>query len=86
MWGFQAEKSTVALHKHHPELKTVWGDLEANIKVVKPLESQQPANIKLTLLPFQRESLHWMKKQEEGVWKGGMLAVRYQNLSLCLCY
>ncbi|KAE9394295.1 hypothetical protein BT96DRAFT_998675 [Gymnopus androsaceus JB14] len=69
-----AEKSTIALHKHHPELKSVWGDLEANIKVVKPAESQQPANIKLTLLPFQRESLHWMKKQEEGVWKGGMLA------------
>ncbi|KAE9403419.1 hypothetical protein BT96DRAFT_990278 [Gymnopus androsaceus JB14] len=70
MWYFQAEKSTIALHKHHPELKSVWGDLEANIKVVKPAESQQPANIKLTLLPFQRESLHWMKKQEEGVWKG----------------
>ena len=31
-------------------------------------------SLKLTLLPFQKESLHWMKKQEEGPWKGGMLA------------
>lgn len=30
--------------------------------------------LKLTLLPFQKESLFWMRKQEEGVWKGGMLA------------
>jgi DNA repair protein RAD16 len=25
-------------------------------------------------LPFQKESLYWMRKQEEGPWKGGMLA------------
>lgn len=54
----------------------MWGDLKVKIQVVKPAECQQPAGIKLTLLPFQRESLHWMKKQEEGPWKGGMLAVR----------
>ncbi|KAJ4472016.1 SNF2 family N-terminal domain-containing protein [Lentinula aciculospora] len=69
-----AEKTTISLHRHHPELKSVWGDLQAKIQVIKPAESQQPAGIKLTLLPFQRESLHWMKKQEEGPWKGGMLA------------
>lgn len=33
-----------------------------------------PPGLKLTLLPFQRESLYWMKEQEKGVWKGGMLA------------
>ncbi|KAJ3969416.1 SNF2 family N-terminal domain-containing protein [Lentinula raphanica] len=69
-----AERSTIALHEHHPELQTVWGDLKANIQIIKPVESQQPPGIKLTLLPFQRESLHWMKKQEDGPWKGGMLA------------
>jgi DNA repair protein RAD16 len=26
------------------------------------------------LLPFQLESMTWMRKQEEGVWHGGMLA------------
>ncbi|KAJ4000578.1 SNF2 family N-terminal domain-containing protein [Lentinula boryana] len=69
-----AERTTIALHKHHPELIDVWGDLKANIQIIKTVESQQPAGIKLTLLPFQRESLHWMRKQEEGPWKGGMLA------------
>ncbi|KAF7330865.1 ATP-dependent helicase rhp16 [Mycena venus] len=69
-----AEKSTIALHKHHPELRDVWGDLAANIPVVVPSKADQPANLKLTLLPFQRESLFWMKKQEAGIWRGGMLA------------
>ncbi|KAF8211650.1 SNF2 family N-terminal domain-containing protein [Mycena galopus ATCC 62051] len=69
-----AEKSTIALHKHHPELRDVWGDLAANIPVVVPTKAAQPANLKLTLLPFQQESLFWMKKQEAGIWNGGMLA------------
>ncbi|KAJ7163829.1 SNF2 family N-terminal domain-containing protein [Mycena crocata] len=69
-----AEKSTIALRKHHPELKDVWGDLAANIPIVVPTKADQPANLKLTLLPFQRESLFWMKKQEAGIWNGGMLA------------
>ncbi|KAK7061245.1 ATP-dependent helicase rhp16 [Favolaschia claudopus] len=69
-----AEKSTIALHKHHPELRDVWGDLAASIPVVVPTKADQPANLKLTLLPFQRESLFWMKKQEAGIWNGGMLA------------
>ena len=41
----------------------------------------QPENMKLTLLPFQRESLSWMQKQEQGLWHGGILAVR---ISLCV--
>ncbi|KAJ7122932.1 SNF2 family N-terminal domain-containing protein [Mycena epipterygia] len=69
-----AEKSTIALRKHHPELKDVWGDLAANIPIVVPTQDDQPSNLKLTLLPFQRESLFWMKKQEAGIWNGGMLA------------
>ncbi|THU89973.1 hypothetical protein K435DRAFT_728656 [Dendrothele bispora CBS 962.96] len=69
-----AERTTLSLHKHHPELRDVWGDLEANIAVITPVKAEQPKNIKLTLLPFQLESLYWMKKQEQGVWKGGMLA------------
>ncbi|KAJ6516407.1 SNF2 family N-terminal domain-containing protein [Mycena sanguinolenta] len=69
-----AEKSTIALHKHHPELRDVWGDLAASIPIVVPTKADPPANLKLTLLPFQRESLFWMKKQETGIWHGGMLA------------
>ena len=60
---------------HHPELEDVWGDLETKVKPVKPEEAEQPEGLKVTLLPFQRESLHWMRKQEAGPWTGGMLAV-----------
>lgn len=70
----QFEKNKVALEEYHPELETVWGDLEADIAVVKPIQMPAPAGLKLSLLPFQRESLYWMKEQEKGVWKGGMLA------------
>ncbi|PBL01974.1 hypothetical protein ARMGADRAFT_1108065, partial [Armillaria gallica] len=69
-----AEKSTIALHYHHEELCNVWGNLEESIPVVVPIKADQPADIKLTLLPFQREGLYWMKQQEQGVWNGGMLA------------
>jgi DNA repair protein RAD16 len=84
----QAEKSTIALHKHHHELRDVWGDLAANIPIIAPTEAEQPANLKLTLLPFQRESLFWMKKQEAGIWNGGMLAVSFisvRRFALLMC-
>ncbi|KAF9551556.1 hypothetical protein CPC08DRAFT_647581 [Agrocybe pediades] len=69
-----AERTTLALQKHHPELRDVWGDLAKDIPVIEPKKADQPANLKLTLLPFQRESLYWMREQEKGVWHGGMLA------------
>jgi len=63
------------LHKHHPDLRDVWGDLAKDIPIIEPKKDDQPANLKLTLLPFQRESLYWMRQQEKGLWHGGMLAV-----------
>lgn len=65
---------TVALHRYHPELIDAWGDLEKRAPV-KLSKAEQPKSIKLTLLPFQLESLHWMQKQEAGIWHGGVLAV-----------
>ena len=56
-------------------MKDVWGDLERSITVVQPKKLDPPASLKVTLLPFQQESLYWMKEQEKGPWKGGMLAV-----------
>lgn len=53
----------------------MWGDLEDGIPIVVPQAAEQPTNLKLTLLPFQKESLFWMRKQEKGIWHGGMLAV-----------
>ncbi|CAA7259589.1 unnamed protein product [Cyclocybe aegerita] len=69
-----AEKTTVALHRNHPELRDVWGDLEKDIPIAEPKKAEQPKNLKVTLLPFQQESLYWMRNQEKGIWHGGMLA------------
>ena len=72
----QAEKATLALQRHHPELCDVWGDLERSIEVAVPKKAEQPSNLKVQLLPFQLESLSWFKEQEKSIWSGGMLAVR----------
>ncbi|KAH9950151.1 SNF2 family N-terminal domain-containing protein [Amylocystis lapponica] len=69
-----AEKSALALRKFHPELKDVWGDLKREIPIIVPVLAEQPAGLKATLLPFQRESLSWMRDQEKGIWRGGILA------------
>lgn|SRR6266850_999510 len=71
----QAEKSTIQLHKHHPELREAWGDLETNVGTVEPQKAEQPSGLRVTLLPFQQESLYWMRKQEFGQYAGGLLAV-----------
>ncbi|KZT20664.1 hypothetical protein NEOLEDRAFT_1227175 [Neolentinus lepideus HHB14362 ss-1] len=69
-----AEKTAVALSLFHPELKDAWGDFEKKVAVVRPEKAEQPANLKAQLLPFQLESLYWMRKQEKGQYAGGMLA------------
>ncbi|WVQ75250.1 hypothetical protein IAR50_004863 [Cryptococcus sp. DSM 104548] len=68
------EKNLIALCMYHPELEHVWGDLETKVAPVKPTTMEAHPSLKLTLLPFQKESLYWMKQQEVGPWKGGMLA------------
>lgn len=67
-------RNQVALACWHPELKDVWGDLTRDIVPQKPKTLPSPTGLKLKLLPFQQESLYWMKEQEKGTWKGGMLA------------
>ncbi|EJD00844.1 uncharacterized protein FOMMEDRAFT_90593 [Fomitiporia mediterranea MF3/22] len=69
-----AEKTTIALQRHHPELRDVWGDLETRVKPITPIKADQPEELKIDLLPFQLESLYWMREQEKGEWHGGMLA------------
>ena len=70
----QYDKNFLALVKHHPQLKTVWEDLQKTVAVIKPEEAEQPSGLNIKLLPFQREGLYWMTRQEQGTWKGGMLA------------
>ncbi|KAG8891409.1 DNA repair protein rad16, partial [Tulasnella sp. 417] len=69
-----AERTNVLLRVHHPELRDVWGDLERILKPAAPQKAEQPKDLKANLLPFQQESLFWMRKQEKGIWKGGCLA------------
>jgi DNA repair protein RAD16 len=56
--------------KSHPELKDVWETLHPHTEVA-PLE--QPADLKLKLLPYQKDGLAWMIRQELE-FGGGLLA------------
>lgn len=77
----QGEKNACSLKVHHSDLVDVWGDLQKRVKVIKPVTMEAHPSLKLTLLPFQKESLYWMRKQEEGPWKGGMLADESEFIS-----
>jgi hypothetical protein len=76
----QAEKSTIQLQRHHPELRDAWGDLEAVVGIVEPQKAEQPSGLRVTLLPFQQESLYWMRNQEFSKYAGGLLAVSLAHL------
>ena len=69
----RGEWSRVRLETMHPELKGIWEKIEKAPPNV-PTQCDQPADLKLTLLPFQREGLSWMRKQEETEIRGGILA------------
>ena len=76
----QAERTAIALQRQHPELVNVWDDV-GSLPTVEPQQGEQPADLKVTLLPFQRESLYWMREQEKGAWSGGMLAVMSSSIA-----
>lgn len=69
----QYEKNYDALVQHHPELKKIWTDLAAT-PAQKPEMAGQPDGLTINLLPFQREGLNWLIKQEKSLWRGGILA------------
>jgi DNA repair protein RAD16 len=61
------------LNEVHPELKGVWEAMDER-PVPTPQQDQQPAQLKLKLLPFQLEGLNWMRRQEQTEYRGGILA------------
>lgn len=67
------ERATAALHTQHPELITVFDDLEAE-KAIEPEKLSEPPGLTVTLLPFQKEGLNWLLKQEASRYNGGILA------------
>ncbi|KIW09188.1 uncharacterized protein PV09_00118 [Verruconis gallopava] len=66
------EARRAKLEKAHPEIKTMWTDLE-QVPIIKPVEAAQPEAITRRLKPFQLEGLDWMIKQEKSRYKGGLL-------------
>ncbi|KXX77582.1 DNA repair protein RAD16 [Madurella mycetomatis] len=60
------------LEHHHPELKTMWKELE-DMPILKAGKAEQPKSISRQLKPFQLEGLAWMKAMEKTDWKGGLL-------------
>ncbi|KAK3906436.1 SNF2 family N-terminal domain-containing protein [Staphylotrichum tortipilum] len=70
--GRRVRKDRFRLEQHHPELTTMWTELE-NMPVLKAGKAQQPASISRQLKPFQLEGLAWMMAMEKTEWKGGLL-------------
>jgi DNA repair protein RAD16 len=68
----RAIRERIRLEKHHPELHTMWQDLE-NLPKIETANIQQPVNITRQLKPFQLEGVAWMKAMEETEWGGGLL-------------
>ena len=52
------------IYEHHPELVSVWDDLEQETKVIEVKRAEQPVDVNVKLLPFQLEGLHWLQNQE----------------------
>lgn len=69
----RAMRQMEALYWWHPELRTVWDELDKRVKV-QIQQDPQPEGLTLTMLPFQLEGLHWMRNQEKTDFGGGILA------------
>lgn len=75
VWKYPLEFSKRELTRHinllkHPQLrlKSLY-----HRDVLPPLDEPQPPGLALTLLPFQREGVSWLKRQEQGPYRGGIL-------------
>lgn len=68
----RAEQERNRLVTHHPDLLTMWQDLE-NLPKIETARIEQPTNINRELKPFQLEGVAWMKAMEETEWGGGLL-------------
>ncbi|KAK1445211.1 SNF2 family domain-containing protein [Colletotrichum cuscutae] len=60
------------LENNHPELLTMWQDLEAS-PALRPDKIAQPQQISRQLKPFQLEGVSWMIEMEKTDYKGGLL-------------
>ncbi|KIN03846.1 hypothetical protein OIDMADRAFT_193776 [Oidiodendron maius Zn] len=68
----RAAAERARLEAHHPEINTMWEDLE-NLPKIGSAKIEQPDNISRELKPFQLEGVAWMKAMERTDWGGGLL-------------
>ncbi|KAH7033440.1 SNF2 family N-terminal domain-containing protein [Microdochium trichocladiopsis] len=68
----RAQRDRARLEKHHPQLKTMWTDLE-NMPILTAGKAEQPKTISRQMKPFQLEGLAWMRAMETTKWRGGLL-------------
>lgn len=61
------------LYCAHPGLEHAFTGLDKRPLIV-PVKDPQPDGLSLDLLPFQKEGLHWLRLQEQGDFRGGILA------------
>jgi DNA repair protein RAD16 len=66
------KNTRMKLEENHPELKTMWKELE-DMPILKAGKADQPKSISRQLKPFQLEGLAWMTAMEKTKWKGGLL-------------
>ncbi|KAJ2158224.1 DNA repair protein rad16 [Coemansia sp. RSA 552] len=59
------------LFRSHPHLRHAWSSLP---EPGRPRMADQPPELKIKLLPFQREGVAWMVNQESTKFGGGILA------------
>ena len=68
-------KMQKAREEQHPELLEIWDTLDG----LQPDESvhllnEQPPGLNVQLLKFQLDGLNWMRRQEQSMFKGGILS------------
>lgn len=71
--GHRQKRERFRLETHHPELHTMWQDLEDLPRIDQSIMIDQPDNISRELKPFQRAGVAWMQAMEKTSWGGGLL-------------
>ena len=69
----QPKKPKVILEDVHPRLKGFWDEVKK--EVVRDIPgAEQPKDLLVNLLPFQKQGLYWLQAQENSSYRGGILA------------
>ncbi|KXS12368.1 hypothetical protein M427DRAFT_59530 [Gonapodya prolifera JEL478] len=75
--------------EHHPELNTTWEDVDLQAPVEHDTSGdvpsvEQPEELRIKLLPFQKDGVAWMVHQENETVYGGGIGITLQAISLIL--